>query len=366
MADVSPGDVLPTIDSSFAFGASKLICVAVAATVSSSMAFTVTKKVPGVVAATVSSTMAMTSTNRVSGLVGATVNSSMAFSVGLRLSHRVHAAINSSFSFAAYVPGAALTLASVIDEVFAMWGVDCRTATDSQKQQAVSIVNNAMQQMFARAKERQYFASKEFDTSMGVFNTGTDIPQDNISGTTSIPLQALSSEGITVHSTLGPLRRLTTRQEYETFEYIHPELAASVLPTVFYVDTSRIETDQGLALVLWFKPNTGDSQDIRLRISYLAQPPYYTWADHCLATRIALPHRYVESLLLPLVKYEAMSSFWFKPGRGGEFSSAAVQERFAACQRLLDPFDPIKTGARPDQEGRQSQPSTTSGGGQRS
>lgn len=87
---------------------------------------------------------------------------------------------------------------------------------------------------------------------------------------------------------------------------------------------------------------TGGVEDVffwELRADVLVDAPRYSCGDIALGTRLAVPHGYVESLVLPLAKFYALSS-----GRTVKPEVAeAVRQQAAEALKLIGAVDPRDT-----------------------
>ena len=256
--------------------------------------------------------------------------------------------ITASITLDVTVPGSAITFAEVIDEILTIWGQRCGCCTDDEMlQQAVSIVNSSLQQMWSRARDREYFSRKQADVFTDVAGI-IEIKQDYVDGAEEIPFQNLSSEGFTLVPSNGAnvrLRRLTSRAEWEFFTQMYE--SADTTPKAYYIDIVQSNTDQGLGVVqIRVAPNPAAIQEFTM--TYFCQAPRFTVNDYTNGRRVALPHSYVESLLLPLVKYEALASFWAVKMEGKD----SIQERYAFAQSMMDKIDPAPSGDKPNKQSK--------------
>jgi hypothetical protein len=253
-----------------------------------------------------------------------------------------------TFSASPTILGSAITFAEVIDEILTIWGQRCGCCTDDEMlQQAVSIVNSSVQQMWSRARDREYFARKQADVLTDVAGI-IEIKQDYVDGAEEIPFQNLSSEGFTLVPTGATnirLRRLTSRAEWEFFTQMYE--GSDTSPKAYYMDITQSNTDQGLGVVqIRVAPNPAEIQEFTM--TYFCQAPRFSVNDYTNGRRVALPHTYVESLLLPLVKYEALASFWAVKMEGKD----SIQERYAFAQSMMDKIDPAPSGDKPNKQSK--------------
>lgn len=279
-------------------------------------------------------------------VIESSVSAAVAILPTLKYSVVVSDTVVGSIDITPTVPGAAITFAEVVDEILTIWGQRCGCCTDDEMlQQAVSIVNSSLQQMWSRARDREYFARTITEVSASAAGIIT-IEQDYNDGTTEVPFQNLSSEGFSISSSTGVrLRKLASKAEWAFFTQMYE--SSDTVPKAYFLDVTRSETDQGLSSVsVYIVPNPGDSPEFQ--ITYLCQAPRFTVNDYTNGRRVALPHTYIESLLLPLVKYEALASFWAVKMEGKD----SIQERYAFAQSMLDKFDPAPSGDKPNKQSK--------------
>ena len=79
------------------------------------------------------------------------------------------------------------------------------------------------------------------------------------------------------------------------------------------------------------------AEPTELMVDVVLEAPRFTWNDVDRCPRVPMPHRYVESLLLPIARYQAMSGHLaVAPER-----RAQIEAEYAAARLGLELADPL-------------------------
>ena len=117
--------------------------------------------------------------------------------------------------------------------------------------------------------------------------------------------------------------------------------ADSLVPLVYWVDTERQNADDSVVVKMAFSPTPAVALDIKMVVA--TEAPSYSVAvvTNANAEVVPMPHKYVESILLPLARNEVAKSHWFWDEKNRE----ALQGSAAMAMSMLAALDP-DTGTR--------------------
>lgn len=146
------------------------------------------------------------------------------------------------------------------------------------------------------------------------FFTEVDVPVTVTGGSKSVALAATIQEVLACRNasddSLRPVYSLDDILNYRRrFEGATQE--SNGTPAVFWVETKRNEGDDTVACTLYVAPTPGSNTNLTLETK--GQAPTYTVAQMADgAATIGVAHQYVETLLLPIARYEATRFGWFQ------------------------------------------------------
>lgn len=191
--------------------------------------------------------------------------------------------------------GGALTVKDVLQHIFSIWGRSaCTDCQDNEVQRdAVACLNHALQTLYSNARRLDWFSREELSVTV----TG---------GTNSITLAQA------VQTVLGPVRLVESASEKLPLQELRRQcdfdafvdLAyggsayAPERPRAYMLSSARQTNEDGVALTLYVTPTPADDAD--LAVDVVKEPERYSWSDVRNGTRLRVPHKYVESLLIPV------------------------------------------------------------------
>jgi hypothetical protein len=191
-----------------------------------------------------------------------------------------------------------VTLCTIVRDALNLWGIEniCH-APDFAVSRAIDDVNAAMQTVWNEADERDYWTKSSSTVTFAL-------------GVTSMPLS------VDIQNVVGPCRLQTNKRqlaivrnisELENFMDIFMDGQSSDEPIAYFVERMNQAGDDPVKMVMHITPAPIESTAILLDV-VLEAPRYYVH-DLAVCPILPIPHRYAESLLLPIVRYKA-SSFW--------------------------------------------------------
>jgi len=179
------------------------------------------------------------------------------------------------------------------------------------------------------------------------FFTAVDISATITGGSKSVALPDTVQEVLACRNSddesLSPVYSLDDILHYRT-RYEGAAAESNGTPAVFWVETRRNEGDDTAGITLYVAPTP--SGNTTLTVETKGQAPSYTAAQMADgAATIGVAHQYVETLLLPLARYEATRFGWFEnePLRGSLREAAETALR---AQGLASPWPESPSTAR--------------------
>ena len=254
------------------------------------------------------------------------------------------------------------TVKNAVDSIISLWtylGVSCSSTTCSKIQlDALEPLNAAMQKLHASGQEWGYVSTVALSLFPAAGSTEIILPRDVIHVKRCIFQPSLNA-GATTFASL-PLRPLRTRHECEAFRLSTPSgiwplspaessLTGKVLPLGYYTEAEDARDGSSApALRILFAPEFTDPTTWKVDLQVAVGPPRYKCADILGGTRLQIPERYAETLLMPLARYYALSSRNFtKP----ELKESVVAQA-AEVLALLGELQPAQPEAAKDTKRR--------------
>lgn len=240
--------------------------------------------------------------------------------------------ITSGGEVRATVDGQGLLVADAVKAVTELWGIGCCGADIDECvcNTIIGYINSAHQMIYSHAAKLDYFNKTTLDITITA-NTSTE---------------ALSQS---VQTLLGPVRRTDTRMplsacqsidELDNFVDYYYGGSAPEEPRAYYLNSKNQSNSDNVALTLHVTP--APSVDTALQVDASLEPPRYTCDDSRLGTPLQMPHKYVELLLLPLVRKWATANSRFSRRE----MQKEIDEQFAIAQQTLGMIEPETPAVR--------------------
>lgn len=207
----------------------------------------------------------------------------------------------SSFSASADLTGASdshgMSVCDVIQEMLGLWGMFCRdSAPEFALERALNDLNASLQTVWNHADERNYWSSDTLTLTLADGASSQDLGDD-------------------IQNVVGPCRRADNRRplaligtigELETFTDIYLDGESAVEPLAYHIERmNQLGNDPAKCVFHVVPPVSGDSMSFLLEV--VKEAPRFNRSDLTTCPIIPIPHRYVETLLLPIAKYHASS-----------------------------------------------------------
>lgn len=233
----------------------------------------------------------------------------------------------------------AVSLWEVGKEVYSLWGyeiADLRTI-EYGRASIVNWCNAAMQLIYSNAHRLDYFNREVLELTV------------TTSGTVALPANVQQIQG---PARIGSavLSTLASRAEYDHFAALYVGDSTLASPIAFYVEPLRGTGSDSVGLSLNLVPFPTGTVTVRLDVTL--EPPRYDVVDLMQATILQLPHKWAETIFLPIVRKWACAD-----SRMGNSRRAAVMpqidEQFAAARQMLGLADiepPAQAKTKPEKQ----------------
>lgn len=224
-----------------------------------------------------------------------------------------------------------LSVTDVTLKVYALWGFQVTrvTAMNGYGLDAiVSWLNAAMQLIFSRAEQLDYFNREALTVTV------------TTSGEVALATNIQRLQGPVRHATTKKdLRALRSISEFERFEqrFLGDDAAVPSGPLAYFLDSSRATAADSVALVLKVTPAPDEDTDFTLDVT--REAPRYTRQQMISGAMIEVPHKYAETILLPILMKWAAGDPIMPAGRR-QAMMPQLDEQFATANRMLGLAEP--------------------------
>jgi hypothetical protein len=227
-----------------------------------------------------------------------------------------------------------LLLCDVARAIYAMWGndgiIDLRTITIG-RERLVEWCNAAMQLIYSQAARLEYFNRDRIDV---------DVPT---SGSVALPASVQRTMG-SARIAARSLRPLESKEQVTEFSSIY----GGALPLAYYVESLRDTVADSLAMTLYLAPAPSEETTVTLDVTH--EPPRWSSADLLVGTVIPLPHKWAETIFMPLVrKWAAGDSRMPKSYRAAQIQE--IDAQYNAARQMLGLADIEPRTAKDNKEG---------------
>lgn len=218
-----------------------------------------------------------------------------------------------------------LTVCDVIRDILLCWGIEypC-SAPDMVKTAALNILNSGMQVLWNQAKDRNYWTQSTIDLAFS-------------SGTSSLVIDDLIQNviGPARLSTGEPLVPLANISESESFSGAFLEDDAPLKPVGYFVERNYQSGADPAKCTVILSPTP--TANVTVRLDVVKEAPRFTILDLESCPVCPVPHKYVESILMPVCRYLSMHSHLFS----NREREKAIVAGYTEARALLDVADPL-------------------------
>lgn len=317
----------PPVGYTFLTGGTDPLVLAAASAVSATSSSTVAailmagtfSTVFGLSNAVASATMIIAAESRVTASATAVING------GVTNEAKSHVLATSQANGNATLVRTSLTVCDVLRDIMMCWGMEqpC-AAPEMAKISALNVLNNAMQVLWNQAKDRNYWTQSTITVA---FNTGvTDSVLTNEIQNVVGPARLSTGE------LLVPLANIS---EAENFADAFVEDGTNNGPVSYYIERNNQAGADPAKCTMIISP--APTQNITVRLDVVTEAPRYFITDFVACPLCPIPHKYVESLLMPVCRYLASHSHLFIQRERQE----VIQNDYMQAAKLLDVADPL-------------------------
>ena len=197
-----------------------------------------------------------------------------------------------------------LSFNDLVNEVMWLWGISKPCHTDDHiKQRAVNDINYALQLLWSQAPDRDYFSRSTLTLN---FTTGetSKVLADNVQNIVG-PAR--------IANPLTPLSPLQSRGEYDNYAtyYLGYDAndALEGVPHAYYIERLSQHELDATKINLHLTP--APQADTSILIDVVCEAPRYKWDDFNQCSKVPIPHRYIESILIPVILERASGFYLF-------------------------------------------------------
>lgn len=219
-----------------------------------------------------------------------------------------------------------MSLCEVVNEVLLVWGVEGKcSAPDFALARAVNDVNGALQTIWNQAADRNYWTNSTITVVFADGESEKDLDDDiqNVVGPCRL---ASNNRALTIVGSIG---------EIENFADLFLDGAIASGPIGYHINRQRQSAEDPAKCTLMIAPAASGSTSVLLEV--VKEAPRYTVADLSSCPLLPIPHKYVETLLLPVARYMATSFFLFSNKEAKE----SIDAEYAIARNALGLADPL-------------------------
>jgi hypothetical protein len=231
----------------------------------------------------------------------------------------------------------ALLLGDIARAVYALWGYDgiqnLGTITIGRERIA-EWCNAAMQLIYSQADRLEYFNRERVTVTVGTV------------GSVALPssVQRIQGEARIGGRSLRPLASKSQVSDFAT-------LYGGSSPMGFLVESVRESGADSLGMTLYVAPAPSQDTDITLDVTY--EPPRFESADLLSGQVIPLPHKWAETIFMPLVRKWAAGDGRM-PASMRAAQIAEIDAQYAAARQMLGLADIDPVTVKDSKEGKAS------------
>lgn len=252
----------------------------------------------------------------------------------------IHAApsfgVNASMTLTGASDKHGMSICDVRDDILSMWGIltPC-AAPDFAKEAAINIINSSLQLVWNNARDRSYWSSSTLTLTFAADAASQDLPDD-------------------IQNVVGPCRRSDNRRplapigtigELETFSDIYLDGETADEPLAYHVERLNQAGNDPAKTVLHVTPTPAEETAFLLEV--VLEAPRFNLGDFTSCPIIPIPHSYVESLLLPVVRYQATAFYLFRKADQKE----TIDREYQQARISLGLADPLPGKSGDNKEG---------------
>ena len=194
------------------------------------------------------------------------------------------------------------SVCSLIQESLSLWGFLCaKTAPDYAKARAITDLNTALQLVWSNADGHDYWTNETLTITLDDTEDSYALPDS-------------------IQNVKGPCRRNDTKQplaaigsisEFESFVDLYLDGDAAAGPVAYHIETMAQTGEDPAKTVFRITPAVSGTS-VAFLLDVVKEAPRYTTSDLVTCPAVPIPHRYAETLLVPIIRYNASSYYLFE------------------------------------------------------
>jgi len=219
-----------------------------------------------------------------------------------------------------------LDVPRVISESLSLWGyLQVCSAPSFAIQRALNDLNQAVQLLWASAQERSYWTRATVSVTFGAEESSKDLES-------------------AIQSVIGPCRRADNKRplapvgsigELETFSDLYLDGELPEEPVAYHIGRTRHTGTDPAKCTLHIHPAPSDTFEVSLDV--VREAPRYNASDVKIGTPLSIPHKYVETVLLPIVRYHASTFYLFQAND----QKPTIDREYQQARATLGMVDPL-------------------------
>jgi len=224
------------------------------------------------------------------------------------------------------------TICELTHESLSLWGFLCAgNAPRYALERAITDINKALQLVWNNAEGRDYWSNETISITLDDGDFSYDLP-DEVQNVTGPCRRADNNMPLTPVATIGGI---------ETFADLYLDGFTLLEPVAYHVERLKQSADDPARCILRVAPPvSGDS--VALNLDVVKECPRYTVDDLSSCPLVPIPHQYAETLLIPIIRYNASSYYLFSEAALKETIDREYQQAMISLG-LADP-NPVKEG----------------------
>jgi hypothetical protein len=197
-----------------------------------------------------------------------------------------------------------------------MWGIFCRRNSPTfALDRAINDINTALQLVWNNAEGRDYWSNSTLTLQFDDGDSSYDL-DDSVQNVVG-PCRISTSKRV-----LAPIRTIS---EYEEFSSIYTDGETETNPIAYFIDRlNQAGGDPAKCVLMVTPPVSGAS--ISLLLDVVLEAPRFDVNDLSTCPIIPIPHNYIETLLLPIARYQAAAYYLFRQPDQKESIERAYQQ----------------------------------------